>query len=114
MLYNFKLKLAKNSLIRTTGIIFLNVLFYSKNIKAWFEKNIFNPYEINGNEDATYAEMQLENMLKHLDISNKKILEIGPGGSYYLACLMLKKRLAEGSSKKKLCKLSWMSTIIPK
>jgi len=91
MLYCLKIKLTQNAAIRAMGIAGLNLLFYSKNIKTWFEKHIFNPYEIDGNESADYAVVQSGVILDHLNISNKKILEIGPGGSYYLACILLKK-----------------------
>jgi SAM-dependent methyltransferase len=90
MFYNFKTKLTKIILIRITGITLLNFFFCSKFIKAWFEKNIFNPYIIDKDENINYAEMQLKNIMNNFDIADKTILEIGPGGSYYLGCLLLK------------------------
>lgn len=90
-----KEKIIQNTFIRAISIATLNFIFYSKTIKSWFEKHIFNPYEIDGNESADYALMQLRCITKHLDVSGKTILEIGPGGSYYLACLLLQ----EGAKK---------------
>lgn len=82
--------LIKSPLVRGLGIAFLNILFVSKRIKSWFEKHIFNPYEIDGNQHADYALSQINGILPHVDIKSKSVLEIGPGGSYYLACLFLK------------------------
>ena len=77
-------------ILRAIAIAAMNFLFYSKTIKSWFEKNVFNPYEIDGNKHADYALMQLKNIASHISITGKSILEIGPGGNYYLACLLLK------------------------
>lgn len=90
MIYFLKKNFAHNKFFRGISIATLNILFYSKTIKSWFEKHIFNPYEIDGNESADYAYAQIKKITEHLDISNKTILEIGPGGNYYLACLLLK------------------------
>lgn len=87
---NIKDTLFKNPIFRSIGIASINILFFSQTIKSWFEKNIFNPYEIDGNKNANYALAQITAILSHLDISEKSILEIGPGGNYYLACLLLK------------------------
>ena len=81
--------IAKNPFSRAILIALMNVLFYSKTIKSWFEKNVFNPYEIDGNKHADYALMQLKNITSNINISGESILEIGPGGNYYLACLLL-------------------------
>lgn len=81
--------LVKNPIFRTVAITAMNFLFYSKTIKSWFEKNVFNPYEIDGNKHADYALAQLKNIASHMNIAGKSILEIGPGGNYYLACLLL-------------------------
>lgn len=78
-----------NPILRAIVITGMNFLFYSKTIKSWFEKNVFNPYEIDGNKHADYALMQLKNIASHINITGKSILEIGPGGNYYLACLLL-------------------------
>lgn len=80
----------KNPLFRVISIGTMNILFCSKTIKSWFEKNIFNPYEIDGNKSADYALMQMNVISTYLDVSGKTILEIGPGGNYYLACLLLR------------------------
>ncbi len=78
-----------NPVFRAVAIVAMNFLFYSKTIKSWFEKNVFNPYEIDGNKHADYALMQLKNIASHINIAGKSILEIGPGGNYYLACFLL-------------------------
>lgn len=85
-----KATVVSNPFFRAIAITAMNLLFYSKTIKAWFEKQIFNPYEIDGNKRADYALAQMDKIAEHLDVAGKTILEIGPGGNYYLACALLK------------------------
>lgn len=89
MFSKLKDKLTKNVVFRGTAIILLNFLFYSKTIKSWFEEKIFNPYIIDKDGDMDYAEAQLKSILDSFDIRDKTILELGPGGSYRLGCLLL-------------------------
>jgi 2-polyprenyl-3-methyl-5-hydroxy-6-metoxy-1,4-benzoquinol methylase len=76
--------------LRVLVIASLNTLFFSRHIKSFFERFIFNPY-YGPSADEGIIKTQYEALLKYADsLSGKKILEIGPGGDYSLACHFLR------------------------